>query len=201
MAVTKVFLTGYSFDGSGLSVNASYLDTATGIISDVPAISLNLSSVSDGPSLDAVGVAAVNAYSVAQGYTISQLIKGAAPDSLIPMYVNGVAKTGYYAVVGNPAVAGGAGVARFYTDSNGDGTGTAPSEIFTPSLQAVIVNASAAYVVTGVSVDTNRKYIDVTMKALTFSGVTVVGVSVLGSQSLVVATNGTTVNCLVLVKK
>src|SRR6202044_579934 len=68
--------------------------------------------------------------------------KPTIPTSL-PMYVSGVAKSNYYAVVGSPTVAGGAGVARFYVDTNGDGTGTAPSAIFTPSLQAVIWNTSA----------------------------------------------------------
>lgn len=119
----------------------------------------------------------------------------------VPMMVAGVAKSSTYAVVGAPAVAGGAGVARFYIDSNGDGTGTAPSEVYASSLQAVIVNSTSSYVLTGVSVDTNRKYIDVTMKALTFAGITVAGIGVLGSQSLVAAANATVVNCSVFVKK
>lgn len=121
--------------------------------------------------------------------------------SALPMYVSGTAKSNYYAVVGAPTVAGGAGVARFYIDSNGDGTGTAPSAVFAASLQAVVITSTTAYVPTAVTVDTNRKYIDVTMKSLTFSTGLAGLLNVLTGQSLTAAANGTTVNCFVLVQK
>lgn len=119
----------------------------------------------------------------------------------IPMYVSGVAKTGYYAVVGAPSVAGGAGVARFYIDSNGDGTGTAPSAVFSSSLQAVVWNSTAAYIPQSITVDTNRKYIDVKMGTLNFSTGLAGILSVLTGASIANAANGTTVNCLVLVQQ
>lgn len=120
---------------------------------------------------------------------------------VVPMFVSGVAKTGTFAVTGAPSVAGGAGVARFYIDSNGDGTGTAPSEVYTDSLQAVVWNSANVYIPSAVSVDASKEYIDVTLKQQAFSGITVVGINVLGSAALNNAPNGTTVRCFVIVKK
>lgn len=116
-------------------------------------------------------------------------------------YVGGVAKTGTYAVAAAPVVAGGAGVARFYVDTNGDGTGTAPSEIEIATLQTVVTNTTLGYVPQSFTVDTSRKYIDVKMGALSFSGLTILGQTVLGAQSIANAANGITVNCFVIVKQ
>lgn len=198
----KAVIQGISNNGATAQIDYAIFDNSNAYVAS-STVWVSLATATDSDSVVALLAAAVAADSVTIGHTVTAanvLIPGGLPAAL-PMYVSGVAKTGYFAVVGAPVVAGGAGVARFYLDTNGDGTGTAPSEVYAPSLQAIIVNASAAYVVTAVTVDTNRKYIDVTMKAVTFSGVTVVGISVLGSQSLVAAANGTSVNCLVLVKK
>lgn len=144
-----------------------------------------------------VSQAATLSYS---GFALGDVIDlTALPD--VPMYVSGVAKTSYYAVVGSPTVAGGSGVARFYIDTNGDGTGTAPSEVYSGSLQAVVINSTTVYAPTAVSVDTNRKYIDVTMKSLTFATGLAGILNVLTGASLAAAVNGTTVNCFVLVKQ
>lgn len=121
--------------------------------------------------------------------------------TLPPMLVGGVAKTNTYSVAAAPTVAGGAGVVRFYTDSNGDGTGTAPSEIELFTLQAYVVNTSAVYVIGSISVDTNRKYIDITMKSLAFTTGLAGLLSVITGASLANAANGTAVNCFVIVKK
>lgn len=119
----------------------------------------------------------------------------------IPMVVSGIAKTNTYPVVGAPTVAGGAGVARFFIDSNGDGTGTAPSEVYTSSLQATVFNTTLGYVPQSFTVDTSKKYIDVKMGSLSFSGLTILGQTVLGAQSVANAANGIVVNCSVFVKK
>lgn len=118
--------------------------------------------------------------------------------SAVPMYVSGVAKTGYYAVVAAPAVAGGAGVARFYIDSNGDGTGTAPSAVFSGSLQAVVPSSTATYQLQSFTVDTNRKYIDVKMGTLStgLAGIIPILTGAIGNTA-----NSTVVNCFVLVQK
>lgn len=118
-----------------------------------------------------------------------------------PMLVSGVAKPGYYPVIGVPSVAGGAGVARFYIDSNGDGTGSAPSEVEIASLQAVVVNATAAYLPQTVTVDTNRKYIDIKMGFLSFSSGLAGLLNVITGASVGNAANGTVINCTVFVKQ
>lgn len=125
----------------------------------------------------------------------------AALPSALPMLVSGVAKANTYPIVGAPSVAGGAGVARFFIDSNGDGTGTAPSAVFASSLQAVVVNASNVYIPSSVTVDTNRKYIDVGLKELTFASTILSLINVLTGASLGAAPNATVVNCFVLVQK
>jgi hypothetical protein len=117
------------------------------------------------------------------------------------MQISGVAKTGGYLVSASPTVAGGAGVARFYVDSNGDGTGTAPSEVEVSTLQAVVINTTAAYLPQSVTVDTNRKYIDIKMGFLSFSTGLAGLLNVITGASVGNAANGTTVNCLVYVKK
>lgn len=123
------------------------------------------------------------------------------PTPALPTLVSGVAKTGTFFVTGSPTVAGGSGVVRFYIDSNGDGTGTAPSEVYASSLQTVVVNGSNLFVPSVVSVDTNRKYIDVTMLRQNFTSTLLSLVNVLTGATLGSAPNGTTINCLVLVKK
>lgn len=139
-------------------------------------------------------------YCTAYGYTaVSSVANIIWPDDQsIPMYVGGVAKNNTYSVVAAPAVAGGAGVARFYIDSNGDGTGTAPSAVFASSLQAVVVNTTASYLPQSVTVDTNRKYIDVKMGQLATG---LAGIIPILTGAVANAANGTTVNCLVLVQK
>lgn len=201
----KAVINSYAFHSSpsiGASVNVGFYTGSTFIANDIiPILGVDF----DNDSLPDAMVAAVIAWSTTNSYgtlTATDVIgMDYQPVVTTPMYVSGVAKTGYFAVVDSPTIAGGAGVARFYLDTNGDGTGTAPSEVYTPSLQAVVVNTTGAYVLTNVSVDANRKYIDITMKALTFGGVTVLGVNVLGSQSLVAAANSIAVNCFVFVKK
>lgn len=155
---------------------------------------------------EAAAAAAQAAYATAQGYSITNNEPWyehvlTAVGAALPMYVNGVAKIGTFPVVASPSVAGGSGVVRFYIDSNGDGTGTAPSEVYAGSLQAVVVNSTTVYQISSVSVDTNRKYIDITMRALTFATGLAGLISVVTGASLANAANGTVVNCFVVVKK
>lgn len=137
---------------------------------------------------------------------------GVAPDAIewilqgdtagVPMYVNGVAKTGYSAATGTATVAGGGGVARFYLDSNNDGTGTALySEVYANSVQAYVLNSSNVFIPSAVSVDGALKYVDITIKQQAFTGIQVVGINVLGSAALGAAANGTVINVLVIGKK
>lgn len=131
-------------------------------------------------------------------FTTPTDLAAAIAASALPMYVSGVAKTDYFAVVGAPAVAGGAGVARFYIDSNGDGTGTAPSAVFAPSLQAVVPSSTATYQMQSYTVDTSRKYIDVKMGTLStgLAGIIPILTGAIGNS-----VNSTIVNCFVLVQK
>lgn len=122
-------------------------------------------------------------------------------DTLDSIIASGVAKERVYTITATPTVAGGAGVARFYIDSNGDGSGTAPSEVYASSLQATVWDTSLGYVQQSYTVGGSGKYIDVKMGTLSFSGLTILGQTVLGSQSIANAANGTAVNCFVLVKK
>lgn len=155
-------------------------------------------------SIEASAVTAVQAYMVANfgapadsvrqfGTTIEEV-----NDTVPPLRVGGVVKTGTYAVIAAPTVAGGAGVARFYIDSNGDGTGTAPSEVYTSSLQAVVVNTTASYLPQSMTVDTNKKYIDVKMGQLATG---LAGIIPILTGAVANAANGTVVNCTVFVKK
>lgn len=198
MSVTKATIAGWKTSGGNMVINVSYED-ASGAILDTENHDLGSTGFTGPADFQAAAAAAILSYASGAGYSITAAGINSPIDSL--MYAAGVAKYAYVPITAAPAVAGGAGVARFFIDTNGDGTGTAPAEVFAPSVQAVVVNATGAYVMTAVTVDTNRKYIDVTMKALTFSGITVVGIPVLGSQSLVAAANGVVVNCLVFVKK
>lgn len=142
---------------------------------------------------------AIATYATGASYTVVNNV--GLPISIPPMLVGGVAKSGYYPVVGTATVAAGAGVARFYIDSNGDGTGTAPSEVESTSLQAVVLNTSNVFMPASITVDTNRKYIDITMYRLSFTSTLLSLINVLTGATLGAATNGTVVNCLVFVKQ
>lgn len=126
----------------------------------------------------------------------------------VPMYVNGVAKTGYSAASGSATVAGGSGVARFYLDSNNDGTGTALySEVYPTTVQAYVLNSANVYIPSAVTVDGSRKYIDITMKQQAFSSsnalISLIGglASFITGQTFGAAPNGTAINVLVIGKQ
>lgn len=88
-------------------------------------------------------------------------------------------------------VAGGAGVATFYTDSNGDGTGTALHPNLTADLcTGVVDGVSDQYAPQTPVVASDKKSVTVNFKKLTASGVTVVGITVVGSLTYANAANG-----------
>lgn len=160
---------------------------------------------------EAAALAAQASYASGHSYTVAnaQMWYGHVQTALsIPMYVNGVAKTGYSAATGSAVVAGGSGVARFYIDENNDGSGAALfSEVFADSVQAYVLNASNVYIPSAVSVDASRKYVDITFKQQTFSSsnalITLLGglASFLTGATFGAAPNGTAVKILVLGKK
>lgn len=186
--------------GSGTNLDAIIDVIDNGVSLGCWAATFDPSSATDAASMDALIWAAATQFGIDNSITVIKFYASQG-ELAPPMYVSGVAKTGYYAVVGSPAVAGGAGVARFYIDTNGDGTGIAPSEVHTASLQAVVWNSSNVYVPESLTVDTNRKYIDVTIGRLNFTDAVVSLTTVLTSASIGNAPNGTVVNCLVFVKK
>lgn len=188
---------------------AHYMDGSTEV--NIYCSTVNIGTSTTEQQLINTSAAAVTADATSLGYTLTNgiiwpftttdQVNAILASSSLPMYVNGVAKTGYYAVVASSTVAGGSGVERFYIDSNGDGTGTAPSEVYTSSLQAVVWNSSSVYISESISVDTNRKYVDVTMGRLNFTNAIVSLISVLTGVSIGAAPNGTVVNNFVLVKR
>lgn len=188
----------------GISLQAGiYLEDSVGSYNLSTNVPLSVSTSDTYATLLANIIPTVTAFLTANGVP--------TPDSFVwlfdtvtaipPMLVGGVAKSGYYPVVGTATVAAGAGVARFYIDSNGDGTGTAPSEVESTSLQAVVLNTSNVFMPASITVDTNRKYIDITMYRLSFTSTLLSLINVLTGATLGAATNGTVVNCLVFVKQ
>lgn len=149
----------------------------------------------------ATAIAAVAAAATANSYTVLNTQWFVSTGSQAPMQVSGVSKSGYYPVVAAPVVAGGAGVARFYVDTNGDGTGTAPSEIEIASLQAYVLSSTSTYVPQSFTVDTNKKYVDVKMGALSFTTGLAGILNVVTGANIANAANGTAINCTVFVKK
>lgn len=202
---------GFQSEGTGLDILVNSWDVLTPFTNHgTDLIYFDSTGLTTPAAIYAAGIVAANAFATANGFVYSSFINefttASDVNSLIDaatsaMIVGGVAKANTYAVASAPAVAGGSGVVRFYTDSNGDGTGTAPSEIELSTLQAYVVNTSAVYVIGSISVDTNRKYIDITMKALTFATGLAGLLSVITGASLANAANGTSVNCFVIVKK
>lgn len=192
-----------AINGGNCAVGVAFFDSSTPAnCVDVQNLMFDMGDATDSASMETAIIAVINTYATAQSYTLSDGIVGLFNSDLnLPMIVGGVAKTNTYSVAAAPTVAGGAGVVRFYTDSNGDGTGTAPSEIELFTLQAYVVNTSAVYVIGSISVDTNRKYIDITMKSLAFTTGLAGLLNVITGASLANAANGTAVNCLVTVKK
>lgn len=206
LVTMKAIINSYAFHSVptiGTAVNVGFFSGADFIANDiVPILGVNF----DTDDLATATVSSVIAWASTNSYgtLTSNDIIGVDFKPILsspPMIVSGVAKTGTYAVAASPVVAGGSGVARFYVDSNGDGTGTAPSEIETATLQAVVLNTTLGYVPQSITVDTNRKYVDIKMGTLSFTGVTVLGLNVLGSQGITNAANGIVVNCLVIVKQ
>lgn len=143
----------------------------------------------------AKAVTLIQAYAALANYTLAVGDITMAVPSLAR--VSGVSKMNLFPIMASPAVAGGSGVARFYIDSNGDGTGTAPSAVYTASLQAVVVNTTASYLPQSITVDTNRKYIDVKMGQLATG---LAGIIPILTGAVANAANGTVVNCLVFVQ-
>lgn len=138
----------------------------------------------------------VLSYASSNSYSITAL------DIIWPMpigFSSGVEKLGIVPYVSSATVAGGAGVVRFYLTDDGTSTGNAAfSEIDTDSIQVQVFNSSAVYVPASVTVDTNKKYIDVTMNKLNFTTGLAGILSVLIGAALGPAANGTVVKCLVM---
>lgn len=137
-------------------------------------------------------------YAVTQGYTVGASdIVWVAPLG----FSSGTTKQGTFPYVSSAAVAGGAGVVRFYLTDDGTSSGNAVFEtIDSDSVQIQVVNSSALYVPSAVSVDASNKYIDVTMKQQVFSTGLAGLLSVITGATLSAAANGTVVKCTVLGK-
>lgn len=202
------------FSTGTIAAYGHYMDGSTEV--NYYGVPVDLSGVSTEPQLINAANAAVASFATSQGYPLTNGIIWpytttdqvnaaiAAATSTLgapPMIVSGVAKSNTYAVTGAPAVAGGSGVARFYIDSNGDGTGTAPSEVETDSLSATVWNTAASYLPEAFTVDTNRKYIDITEGKLNFSTGLAGLLNVLTGATIGAAANGTVVHAFVIVKK
>lgn len=196
------YINGYTPD-SPMDVALLIYDS-TGVNTAGYNIPVALSNGTQSADLDSEVEAAINTYLTNQGvptpgsfvWTVATPAQVAA--AILPMQVGAVKKSGFYPVVASPTVAGGVGVARFFVDSNGDGTGTAPSEIELASLQAVVVNTTASYLPQSMTADTNRKYIDVKMGQLATG---LAGIIPILTGAVANAANGTIVNCTVFVKK
>lgn len=202
----KAFVMNYTSSGGNLEASV-FLKSDDNSINTGVEITVSASYSDTETTIQSAAVSAINSFCSSNSLpapSIDWLIT-TPPDlaaiTPLPMYVSGVAKTGYYAVVGAPSVSGGSGVARFYIDTNGDGTGTAPSAVFTSSLNAMVLNSSNVFVPASITVDTSRKYIDISMKYQTF-GTGLAGLlSVITSAVISAAPNGTVVNCFVLVQQ
>lgn len=202
----KALITGYSIGGAAPNVSV-FFESDDSSIEAGTVLPISIAYSDNDVAIQAKVAAAINGFCSSASLPVPTIdwltttptdLAAAIAASAVPMYVSGVAKTGYYAVVAAPAVAGGAGVARFYIDSNGDGTGTAPSAVFTGSLQAVVPSSTATYQLQSFTVDTNRKYIDVKMGTLStgLAGIIPILTGAIGNTA-----NGTAINCFVLVQK
>lgn len=191
-----------AINGGNQYVGVGFFDMTTSPATciDVQNLQVDMAGATGPDTLGTAAIAAINTFATSQSYSLSDgiwpvfSVAGIIP----PMVVSGVAKANSYAVVGSPTVAGGAGVVRFYIDSNGDGTGTAPSAVFTGSLQAVVPSSTATYQLQSFTVDTNKKYIDVKMGTLStgLAGIIPILTGAIGNTA-----NGVAVNCFVLVQK
>lgn len=186
------------FSDVGRNVPMTILDSSDNVVI-ADTVYFNVNSFHSVADVRAAVVSAVLAYCTLNSITLTadSIFFEEASIEPLPMRVSGVAKNGCYPIVAAPTVAGGAGVARFYIDSNGDGTGTAPSAVYTASLQAVVVNSTASYLPQSITVDTNRKYIDVKMGQLATG---LAGIIPILTGAVANAANGTVVNCLVFVQ-
>lgn len=198
--MTKGIFVGYQ--GDGTTIDALVELIVDGVAEGMTGIPFDPSTATNDADLLVLANAAISAWATANSVTFSSLTRSfTIPSDAIPMVVSGVAKSGTYPVSAAPVVAGGAGVVRFYVDSNGDGTGTAPSEVYSTSLLAQVWSATALFQPSALTVDTNKKYIDITMKQQTFATGLAGILSVITGASLTNAANGTAVNCYVIVKK
>lgn len=210
------------------TASVDFINSANSQVIDSHDFDVPYSGVSDASSRQAAMQSSILSYSTSHSYGVGansiiwsyydkSLVAqdiAAATSSLatqmatVPMYVNGVAKTGYSAASGTATVAGGSGVARFYLDSNNDGTGTALySEVYATTVQAYVLNSANVYIPSAVSVDGSRKYVDITMKQQAFSSTNAL-VSLLGAlasfvtgQTFGAAPNGTVLNVLLIGKQ
>lgn len=204
-------ITGYQNNTDGLDIQIkSWDDTTPYLDHGTDAVYCSTSGLTTQGQIQSAALTAIQAFAVANSFTYSVVLKTFDLDadvnslisaSALPMYVSGTQKANTYPIVAAPTVAGGSGVARFCIDSNGDGTGTAPSEVYADSLQAVVYSTTGNYVIQSVTVDTNRKYIDVKMGVLTFTTGIAGLLNVLTGATIGNAANGTAIKCTVFVKK
>lgn len=177
--------------------NVAFTDGTNNII-DAELLNVNVNAVNTMGDVMAVAEAAILAYATAASYTL------AATDIIWMEPVaesSGTQKLGTFPYTSSAAVAGGAGVVRFYLTTDGTSGGAAVFTTIDPdSVQIQVVNSTALYVPSAVSVDPSGKYIDVTMKQQTFVTGLAGLLSVITGASLVAAANGTVVKCTVFGK-
>lgn len=184
--------------GADIIADVMYFDDSDGSYiepANIPVPKIGVTSMSK--LLDSA-TTAILAHAVANSYTMTAL------DIIYPYpiaFSSGTEKPGDYPYISSAAVAGGAGVVRFYLTTDGTSSGAAIfSEIDADSVQVQVWNSTNSYIPASVTVDTNKKYIDVTMKQLTFTSGLAGILNVLTGASLVSAPNGTTVKCVVFGK-
>lgn len=133
-------------------------------------------------SLNAALEAAVNTYASGQGYIVDNLFGIRS------------SKQKFF----KASVAGGAGVATFYTDTNGDGTGTALYANLTADMLSFFVDGVAdQYAFPTITVAGNKKSVTVLTQKLGFSGVTILGINALGTVAYANAANGVAVKMII----
>lgn len=185
-----------------LEVDYNLYDNAGAILTHFGNVSVATNFPTTDPDLDVAIRAAIVADAATHSHTIT------AADVINPFagfsmrtFVSGVMKDKAFPYVSSAAVAGGAGVVRFYLTDDGTSGGNAVySEIFADSIQPVVLNSANLYIPSAVSIDAAKKYVDVTMQQQTFATGLVALLNVVTGASFTPAPNGTTVKVTVLGK-
>lgn len=162
LTVSEVIAVGFGGFGSNFQVVCHFWESNTSFIGNVP-ISISKASVTSSGSWRAPLTAAINDFCDNNDCTRPENIwiafdgePGTTP----------VTKKKFF----NATVSGGAGNVTFYTDTNGDGTGTALySSLSTADLTCFVDGVSDQYAFPSISVAVDKKSVTVNVKKQNFS--------------------------------